>query len=122
LRITVQLPQSDEIFVIDTNSAVKVKNLKEVIKERINHPTIAKASVDCLQLQIDGGDYLKKNSLSLEEANVKNNANLLISISAKPSREGGTQSSKKKDEPKIQIIYKVRNPKSALAAKKVEDP
>ena len=40
------MPNSDEQFSIDTNTSLKVKNLKDLIKEKVKHPSIADVSVD----------------------------------------------------------------------------
>jgi hypothetical protein len=55
-----------------------------VIKERIRHPLVHDIPIERIQLQIEGGDYLKKNSTILEDAGVKDRSNLLVSISDKP--------------------------------------
>lgn len=121
LSITIQMPSSDEKFNIDTNTSIKVKQLKELILKRINDPALADVSVDRIQLQIDGGDYLKKNSALLDEAGVRNHSHLLVSVSDKSTLRGAsnTQSGLERrrsgrDEPKLPIIYTLRNP-SALS-------
>jgi len=113
------MPNSDEQFSIDTNTSLKVKHLKDLIKEKINHPSIADVSVDRIQLQIEGGDYLKKNSALLDDAGIRNHSNLLVSVSDKSTIRGGPGASggqsgferrrSGKDEPKIPIIYTLRN-------------
>lgn len=89
---TVTLPNSDEVLRIETNTSLKVKDLKTLIKSKSNPAELSdEITIDRIQLQIDGGPVLKKNSSLLEDAGVKNNTNLLLSI-VEGSTRGGASS------------------------------
>lgn len=75
------LPNFDEPIKIETNTSLKVKNLKDLIKERgADHHGLKDISADRLQLQIEGGAVLKKNSALLDDAGIRDRTNLIVSI------------------------------------------
>jgi hypothetical protein len=56
---------------------------------------------------LEGGDVLKKNAQTLDEAGLKDRSNINVTISDKiPSASQSTK--KAKDEPKVPIIYTLR--------------
>lgn len=116
LSISIQMPDSDVTFNIATNTSVKVKQLKELILQKISFPALVGVSVEQMQLQIQGGDYLKKNSALLDDAGVKERSHLIVSVldkSAVKSAGAGSAALERrrstKDETKVPIIYTLRN-------------
>jgi hypothetical protein len=60
LVCNIQLPKAEDSLRIETNTQIKVKQLKELIKEKT--PSLSDINIDRILLHIEGGDALKKNS------------------------------------------------------------
>ncbi len=105
-----QLPKVEEPISITTNTQVKVKLLKEIIKEKAPKDSeLSEIAPDRLSLQIEGGDVLKKGSATLEEVGLRENNVILVSISDKSgSASQATRDRKAKEEPKVPIIYTLK--------------
>lgn len=56
LNINVSLPGVEEPLTIPMNSSLKIRNLKQLIKEKGN----LDVSLDQIQCQVEGGDMLRK--------------------------------------------------------------
>ena len=97
---------------------MKVKNLKQVIFEKINSEDMP---VERMQLQIEGGEILHKNMKALDEYDIKNDSNIILEIVDKvntpTSRERKPRAPK--DEPKVAINFNV---KGQELSSKVEVP
>lgn len=67
-------------------------------------------NLDSMQLQIEGGEVLKKNPATLDECGLKDNQTILVEIVEKPSASSGASKAKKaaKEEPKVQLTFTVR--------------
>ena len=61
-----------------------------------------------MQLQIEGGQKVKKSTAYLDEAGLKDGTNLILEIVDKVS-SSSSKSKPGKDERKIPIMYTVRN-------------
>ena len=88
LNVNVQLPNVEEAIKLETNTQLKVKQLKEYIKEKA--PALADVNVDRIQLQIEGGEVLKKNTAQIDDAGVKDNCTIIVTILEKGA--GGSSS------------------------------
>lgn len=74
LTLKVQLPKIDDPITIATNTQIKVKQLRELIKEKApKEAELGEVPPERLMLQIEGGDVLKKGSAMLEEVNIRDN-------------------------------------------------
>jgi hypothetical protein len=110
----------EEPIQLETHTNIKVKALKELIKERAPIESgLTLVAAERLVVQIEGGDILKKSSLFLEDAGIKKDCNLIVTVSDKPVRSSDQAAAAKerralKDEPKVQIIYTLRNPIEAV--------
>jgi hypothetical protein len=60
LVCNILLPKTEDTLKIETHNQVKVKYLKELIKEK--SPSLSDINLDRIQLHIEGGEALKKNS------------------------------------------------------------
>lgn len=83
-----------------------------MIKEK--SPSLSDISVERIQLRIEGGEDLKKNSAQLDDAGVKDNCTIIVTIGEKGSgsmsaTQSGRERKAAKDEPKVPIIYTLRN-------------
>lgn len=109
IKIPVTLPGVEEPLVVETNTSLKVKNLKELIKEKA--PSVLKeVPIDRIQLQIEAGAILKKNSSFLEDSGIKDRSSLTVTILDKAQSAPREKRIPAKDEPKIPIIYTLKNP------------
>lgn len=74
LTLKVQLPKMDDLINISTNTQIKVKQLRELIREKApKEAEIGEVPPERLVLQIEGGEVLKKGSAMLDEINIKDN-------------------------------------------------
>lgn len=108
LILFVHLPNIDDPIKVETNTSLKVKGLKELIKEKA-HNVLKDIVADRLLLTLDGVGLLKKTSAILEDVGIKDNSHISIAISDKPqpSERGGPR--EKRPEAKVPIIYTVRS-------------
>jgi hypothetical protein len=67
LTLSVQYPGIDQPFEVQVQSSLKLKQLKQVIKEKVNQDV----NIDQMQLRIEGGDILKKTQTTLDDMNIK---------------------------------------------------
>jgi hypothetical protein len=74
------IPGYEAAIKIETNTALKVKNLKEIIKQRGADFGLKDITADRLQLQIEGGNILKKNTAVLEDLGFKDRTHLVVTI------------------------------------------
>ncbi len=103
------LPGVEEPLLVETNTSLKVKNLKELIKEKVPH-ILKDVPTERIQLQIDGGAVLKKNTSFLEDSGIKDRSALILTILDKAQTVPREKKIPAKDEPKIPIIYTLKNP------------
>lgn len=105
LNFTVGLPGDPEKELkIEANSSLKLKQLKLLVKER------GKIDVgeDRIQLRIEGGDILKKQTLDLEQLGLKDNQHIVVEILDKVDTAANGGSTKKVTEPKQKVFYRER--------------
>lgn len=72
----IQMPGLEEPIKVETNTLLRVKQLKQLIKEKSQ----LGISVDRIQLQVEGGEVLKKNAAYLDEAGIRDNQLLILEI------------------------------------------
>lgn len=82
-------------------------------------------SPDRIILQVEGGDLIKKSSAYLEDVGITRDCHLIATVSDKPPRNAEQSAAAKerralKDEPKVPIIYTLRNPEEAQIEAKEE--
>lgn len=114
LNVNVQLPKTDEVLKLETNTQLKVKQLKELIKQRAPAQLENIANIERIQLQIEGGEILKKSTAQIDDAGVKDNCTIIVTILEKgaggaSSTQANRERKAAKDEPKVPIIYTLRN-------------
>jgi len=101
----VQYPGIEEPFEIETQSSVRVKQLKQLIKEKAN----SDVNVDQLQLRVEGGDVLRKSQITLDDCNLKDKAIIIVEIVDKIQTSSANRSKKPaKEEPKVPLHYVIK--------------
>ena len=76
LLLRINFPGVENPIDIETQSSVRVKQLKQLIKENAK----SDLSVDQMQLRIEGGDVLRKSQATLDDCNLKDNTVILVEI------------------------------------------
>ncbi len=100
----------EDLITISTNTQFKVKQLKELIKEKApSTADLSEIPPERLQLQIEGGDVLKKSTAMLDEVGLKDNQVLIVTISDKSGASQASRERKAKEEPKVPIIYTLKH-------------
>lgn len=106
LNLTVQYPGVEEPIDIETQSSVRVKQLKQLIKERVN----SDINPDQLQLRIEGGDVLKKSQATLDDCNIKDKAVVVVEILDKIQASSSNRAKKPaKEEPREPLNYIIKS-------------
>jgi len=77
LTINVHVPGRAEPLNLDVGSTMRVKNLKQLIHEKLGSEDMP---VERMQLQIEGGEILSKNIKPLDEYDIKDGSNLVLEI------------------------------------------
>lgn len=74
IRMTVQIPNREEVLVIEDHSSMKIKNLRQKISDMIQGTILP----DQLQITLEGGQVLSKSQNTLEEYDIKSGAVLIV--------------------------------------------
>lgn len=76
------LPNHDDPIKVETNTSIKVKSLKEIIKDRTH--SLKDIAAERLLLTLDGVGLLKKTSALLDDVGIKEGSHISVTISDKP--------------------------------------
>ena len=108
LNINIHIPGRPDPLNLEVGSAMKIKNLKGLIHEKIGGGD--EMPIERMQLQVEGGEILNKNTKSLDDYDVKDGSNVILEIldkaNAPTPRERKPRA--QKDEPKVEITYNVK--------------
>ena len=105
VHIEVQFPGIEEPLKLSLQSSIRVKQLKQLIKEKAN----AEHNPDQYQLQVEGGEVLKKSQITLDDCGIKDGQTIQVEILDKAIPSSATRIKKpSKEEPKHQIIFSLK--------------
>ncbi|CDW77178.1 UNKNOWN [Stylonychia lemnae] len=106
LTFLVQYPGIDEPLSIQVQNSIRIKQLKQLIKEKAG----SDVNVDQMQLQEEGGDIVRKSQISIEDLAIKDGATILVEILDKIQTSSAPRNKKPaKEEPKEDLYYLIRS-------------
>jgi stress response protein YsnF len=76
ITISVLLPGIEDPLKLEVETTMKIKQLKQIIKEKSG----MEVPLDKIQLQVEGGSILKKATVSLDEAEIKEGSSINVEV------------------------------------------